>query len=154
MAELISIIGVVTGIVGTLTGVASLVWHIINRRSKIVLEHNNYLVFPMQGTEQGSMWMNISFTVRNKGDKDTTLEQITVHIENELLYDSKKAVISGSLPHIKAASSEDSGAPFEIKAQTWDKIKDLPEPTLTVCVHHTFGFKKYNIKLLGGIKVQ
>ncbi|MBN2567726.1 hypothetical protein JXB02_06615 [Candidatus Woesearchaeota archaeon] len=73
----IELFGLVTGIIGTLTGISSLIWHVLNSRAKLAisnlnLELNGFDPVQLRGYET----IGVEINLRNRGVKSTTVEEI------------------------------------------------------------------------------
>ncbi len=79
----LEIIGVSAGLIGTTTGVISLIWHILNSRPKLKLEKAYFRkggFSDIQGA--GPNHIGVLMSLRNLSHRSTTIEYVSIQIGN------------------------------------------------------------------------
>lgn len=141
------LIGIITGIIGSITGISSLIWHIINNRSKLIVERLYYstskteLIKPPHERKSKKEYFRVTMLLRNQSNRSTTIEDIWLALDNHHYPDCYKTIT------IPPNSSKKIS--FDLKVKE-DELKDLLSRgniNIVTSIHHTFGTKK--IKAFG-----
>ncbi len=138
---------ILIGSIGALTGLISLVWHIINSRSKLVLTE---LYFKDGGYDvtqprlKGVIGVRIS--LRNKGNKPTTIEKIMVNLDN---YHMGYGEPIFKPFHMGPGSSKELKDDLIIDIKDHAKLRERylsgERMSFGVRIDHTFGFIKKSL---------
>ena len=141
------LMGIITGIIGSITGVTSLIWHIYNNKSKLIVERLYYttskseLIKPPHQRKSNKEFFNVTMLLRNQSNRSTTIEDIWLALDNHHYSDCYK---SFTIP-----PNSSKNISFELKVKE-DELKDLLSRgniNIVTSIHHTFGTKK--IKAFG-----
>ena len=127
-------VALLIGVAGAITGIISLGWHIINSRSKIILDR----VFFTRDNKRDrtkTEAINCNIVIRNKGNRSTTIENITLIIGNRYI-DVSDMVRSR---HVDANSSWGCEVFESFSADEFAEILEDKNVKLGVSIIHTFG---------------
>lgn len=82
----LEIIALITGIIGTITGVISFFWHIMNSKPKIILaEAYFHKEKPVYDKKEGQLQhIRVKLLIKNLGHRSTTIEYISVTLGNRV----------------------------------------------------------------------
>lgn len=80
MGNLLEVVGVTTGIIGTFTGVISLIWHVLKSKSKLRLEraHFTHRVKESSSMNEGYDTLIVEIVLRNLGHRSTTVDSLWI----------------------------------------------------------------------------
>ncbi|MEK6915537.1 MAG: hypothetical protein AABW89_03285 [Nanoarchaeota archaeon] len=122
------------GWIGAITGIVSLGWHILNSRSKIILDRV-IITKETQNTRPSTESFTINIVVRNKGNRSTTIEGII------FLIGDKEFDIGGLCRHrhIEANSSWSCEGLEQFREDKWQEIFKGGKIKIGVEIIHTFG---------------
>ena len=129
-----SLISIIIGSIGAITGIISFVWHIINSRSKIILDRVSFTRDDKRDrtkTEAITCW----FSIRNKGNRSTTIENIVLLFGNRV-FDTTDFV---RRRHVEPNSSWSCEIFKDFSAKEFEDILKDKKVKLGVEVIHTFG---------------
>jgi len=140
------IITLATAVIGSITGVISLAWHIKNSRPKLIV---NSLYF-QKGSDgitkpRGYEHIGMSISFRNKGKLSTTVENIHIIIANNALEPRFFKPIT-----INPGSSEVFKCWFDFNEKDYEKIIKNKKVEFQVFFPHTFG--KFSKKGIGDLE--
>lgn len=129
------IVGAITGIIGAITGTISLIWLIYKSRSRLILneayfEHGGFGILKPRGMQI----MGVRLKFRNKSDKSTTVEKVTITANTE----------EKNPPNFKAFTIEpNTSHTYEFEIMYWPNEYDNIVNNLPIKFHvniiHTFG---------------
>ena len=128
------IIGTITGIIGAITGVASLIWHILNNKSKIIVKSVYFKKGGFSITEpRGQEIIGVRILIRNRSDRSATLEKIYFSIGRYF-----------KEPHFHQTRLEGNSSKeleFEIpfSEEDYKEIESIGTLEFRVIIEHTFG---------------
>lgn len=127
----------IIGAIGAGTGIFSLVWHISNSRSRVVLDVNFHRVrdHPFSDKEV----IAVSILLKNKSNRSTTIEDVGLEIGNHH-FDVTSQFIAKK--YIGANSSEKFDFRQKILAKEFNEILEIKPVRLGITIHHTFGKSK------------
>src|SRR3989344_3861752 len=128
------------GALGAITGVVSLGWHMLNSRSKVILERVSFTRDSQRDRSQTEA-IKFNIIIRNKGNRSTTIENVYLLIGNRNL----PVEMFNKNRHINANSSWTFEGFEDFRADEFkDIIKNIKreEIRLGVKVAHTFGMLK------------
>ena len=130
MADLVLLIG----LTGAITGIASLIWHILNSRSKVILKR---VVFTRDNERDRTKTEAIKcgIIIRNKGNRSTTIESINLIVGN--LYINVTDFVRHR--HIEPNSSWGCEVMEDFRAEEFANILKDGNAKLGVDIFHTFG---------------
>ena len=143
----IELIGIITGTIGSITGIASLIWHIYNSKPKLVVERLYYT------TSKTDMWKHpqernytkeffkVTILLRNQSNRSTTIEDIWLQLDNYLYSDCYNTFT------IPPNSSKKISFKLKVKEEELKEILLRGDINIVTSIHHTFGTKK--IKAFG-----
>lgn len=133
-------VSLVIGLVGALTGMVSLFWHILNTRPKILLDRISFTKGESIGTKKdGEKIKNYEIVCRvrlkNKGNRSTTIEGVHFLIGNKVIDVSDHIRRNNILPN--------SSYVFEFfdrfQEDKFKKFFDNGKLQIGVDIFHTFG---------------
>jgi len=130
----LDVVGAVTGILGTLTGVASLVWHMINSKPKIKLVRA-YFVRGGFGIARPRGHINIGcqLKLRNLGNRSVTIENVSIQVGNH--WQTPTLFKKFTIP---ASTSEEVQYDLMFEEDYYKKLFVNGELEFKVFVEHTF----------------
>lgn len=129
-------LALITGIVGSITGVASLIWHILNQKPKIII---NSIYFRKENSVQDSkegelQHIYVKIRIKNKGNRSSTIEDVSVRLGNRIESPNFQ------LPRIiKENSSEVLSNYIIFKKKEFDSLYKNGLLDFEVYLEHTFG---------------
>jgi len=83
--ETLSIITLITAIIGSLTGIISLGWHISNSKPKLIIESIYFRKEPVVDDYDGRIQhIRVKITIRNLGNRSSTIEDISTTLGNRV----------------------------------------------------------------------
>jgi hypothetical protein len=122
------------GVIGAITGIISLIWHILNSRSNVVLERVAFTRdYNRDRTKTEAIICKI--IIRNKSNRSTTIENIMLVIGNRHI-DVTEMVRHR---HIDANSSWGCELFEDFRADEFAEILKDKKVKLGVDIFHTFG---------------
>ena len=131
-------ISLLISIVGAITGVISLCWHIFNARPKIVLDRVSFVRESNHNRTEREV-IGVSINIRNIGNRSTTIEDIHLEIGNNII-----PFIFFTHPFIKSNSSEKLHFYQNFTPKEFKELLKEKKVRLGVTIFHTFGIlKKY-----------
>lgn len=119
---------------GAFTGIISLVWHIFNSCSKIILDRVSFTRDNKRDRTKTEA-IECKLIIRNKGNRSTTIENIILLIGNKVI-DSTEIV---RRRHVEANSSWGCEVFEDFRADEFKEILKDKKIRLGVEVIHTFG---------------
>ncbi len=129
----IEVISITLGSIGTLTGVISLILHILNSRPKLKAEA--YFTNRSEDIEpRGHKVIYITITFRNVGMRSLTAEDLYISIGDMMVQHNFKPVI------LQASSSEKYSFSWCITEKEYDRIFKGKPVLFNVFMIHTFGY--------------
>lgn len=134
MSEIpLDLIGAITGIMGAITGGISLIWLILNSRSKVILERV-YFTRESSHNRKEKEVIKYEFTIRNKGNRSTTIEDIWLKIGNRNIpYQFHTPEI------IKANSSWKHSSFIDFTPKEFKELLEYGRVKMGITIIHTFG---------------
>jgi len=129
--EIITITSLVIGGVGAVTGIISLVWHILNSRSKVILER---ICFTKADRHTHKVTIDVKATIRNKGNRATTIEDVDFEFGNMFIE------IKGLTPiKVEPNSSHKLEFSRSISLEEFKELLEKGKIKLGIEIIHTFG---------------
>ncbi len=123
------------GWTGAITGIVSLGWHIINSRSKVIIDRLSFQrVRDHQFLDKEVIAVSIS--LKNKSNRSTTIEDAGMKIGNHTV-DLTNHFLAKK--HIMANSSEKFDFRHKILLKDFNQILENKPVRLEITIHHTFG---------------
>ena len=136
------------GLIGSITGVVSLIWHINNNKSKLVVKKLDYttskkdyfwnLDYKKKNVKE---FFKVTMLLRNQSNRSTTIERIGLQLDNHYYWDCYKICI------IPANSSKNISFKLKVKEEEIKNVLSRGDINIVTFIHHTFGTKK--IKAFG-----
>jgi len=124
-------ISLIIASIGAITGVASLFWHIFNSRPKVLLERVH---FTKADRHTHKVTIDVKATIRNKGNRATTIEDIDFEFGNILME------VKGLTPiKIEPNSSHKLEFSRSITPEEFKELLGRGEVKLGIDITHTFG---------------
>lgn len=124
----------VAGIVGSITGVISLVWHIVNSRSKVILEK---VFFTKSNRHIHKIPFDVDATIRNKSNRATTIEEVYFLLGNFVMEIGNRETIK-----IEPNSSYRLKFTQSISPEDFNEMLKTKKIKLGLDIIHTFGRMK------------
>ena len=126
------------GFIGAVTGVVSLIWHVLNSRSKVILERVHF-VRARRHTHKETI--DITGNIRNKSNRSTTIEEIYLTVGDRWIQ------MNSYLPiKIDSNSSHSFNLSHSFTPQEFNDILKDGKVKLGIEIIHTFGrLKKYGL---------
>ncbi len=126
------------GAVGAVTGIVSLIWHMLNSRSKVVLNEVSFVRMRKHGQTEKEV-IDISINIRNIGNRSTTIEDIILEIGNISI-----PSITSTSHHIGPNSSYKLHFYQNFNPKEFKELLKKGGIKLGVTIVHTFGIlRKY-----------
>lgn len=128
-------VSIIIAIIGAITGIASLAWHVHNSRTKITLERVEFTKRKRsddKGVYLGE-YIDTSLYLRNKGNRSTSIESIFVTVGNI------HCPVEDHFFDIDSNSSRVITFTTKFEAKEFREILKLKKITLGVIILHTFG---------------
>jgi len=122
------------GAVGAITGLISLAWHVLNSRSKLILQQVYFKKYGFGVTQpRGYKLVGVDVSLRNKSNRSTTIEYLSIKIGHYI-----KTPLNNQIK-IEPNSSEKLRFELDFKDEEFDEIFSEPKQEFEVIVGHTFG---------------
>lgn len=134
MTDIATLITLLVGVIGAITGVTSLIWHMSNSRSKVILETVHFVRAHRHMHKEA---IDITGNIRNKSNRATTIERIYLHFGNRLINIPSRMPIK-----IEANSSYPLNLCQHFTPQQFQDILTGGEVKLGIEIIHTFGRAK------------
>jgi hypothetical protein len=140
----------ILGIIGTFTGIASLVWLIIKdltkERAKLEVEYFTYHLQPPEEYNGISGLLHSDVLIHNKGNKNTSINKI-YFTYNDLLLEVEDRRVSRLFPiPMGANSSEKHKFIIDLSQEKVNKIREKRIGKFCIHIIHTYGkVNKYKI---------
>ena len=128
----------IIALIGAITGVISLIWHIIKERPNLVLESVSFKWENKHNKEAfNGQWIRVKITLRNLSKLSTTLEDVYVKIGNQVL--TPDYFIPSDID-ISGYSSQSLGYYFTFDDKEFKEFFDKEgRIELGILIIHTFG---------------
>lgn len=132
----LEIIALITGIIGSITGVVSFMWHILNSRPKIIMESVYFTKEEMvKDSKEGEIQhVRVKITLRNLGNRSSTIEDMYIMLGNRVEFQKVNLPTS-----IKGNSSKILDYYLIFKKKEFDELYKKGQLHFEVLVIHTFG---------------
>lgn len=117
-------------IVGALTGIISLTWHIFNSRSKVILES---VSFTKADRHQNKVAIDVEAMIRNKSNRATTIEDVIFEFGNIHIRATNQTI------KVEANSSYNLKFTRSITPEDFQVLMQRKEVKLGIDIEHTFG---------------
>lgn len=132
----LELIALTTGVIGSITGVISFIWHILNSRPKIIMESTYFtkeeiVIDPKEGDIQH---VGVKITLRNLGNRSSTIEDIYIMLGNRVEFQKMNLPTS-----IKGNSSKILSYYLRFKKKDFEELYEKRQLHFEVLVIHTFG---------------
>ena len=129
-----AIIYEIIGVVGASTGIASLIWHILNNKPKLVIKR---LYFKAEGFRDVKSMdgdnIGVSLLLGNKSNRPTTIEDIWITIDNHVFMDKfPKPLI------MPAGHSEPIKLNIDFNEKDYKELQTRGDINFNVDIFHTF----------------
>ena len=124
------------GIIGSITGIISFIWHILNSRPKVILESAYFrkeelVKDPKEGDIQ---YVRVKITLRNLGNRSSSIEDLYIQLGNQTR--SQQIIFPTS---IKGNSSKILDYYLDFKKKDFDELYEKGQLYFGVLIIHTFG---------------
>ena len=126
-----TLISLLIGGVGAITGIISLCWHISNSRSKVILERVH---FTNAHRHTNKETIDIEAIIRNQSNRSTTIEEIYLYFGNRVISMTSYVPIK-----IELNSSHHLNLHQHFTPQEFKEILEDGKVKLGIDIIHTFG---------------
>ena len=127
----------IVGAIGAITGIASLIWHMLNSRSKVVIDRLQFQRVRNHDFKDREV-IHILVVLRNKSNRSTTIEDAGVEIGSQII-----GVTSYLQPtNMDANSSKKFDFRLKLDSGMFEKILEEKPVRLGMTIVHTFGILK------------
>lgn len=133
----LDVIGVVTGIIGAISGIISLIWHVHNNQSKLKLECISFeKTDPNISQGEAFEYVDVKINLRNIGTRSTTIEELNIWIGN--LHQEPKLFKEFT---ISSSSSKKLSYKLTFDKNDWTKYElfSRGKEEFGIYICHTFG---------------
>lgn len=135
--DLLQLISLILGGIGTLTGLTSLIWHILKDKPKLEINSFTYKYEKTKGYDEDIIVVYSTVKLRNKGDKDISLDGIYFTFNGKKFSDS---IVRGGLPlHIPKSSSKEFSVQIPLNTSDDDYLSKQKELIFCIWVDTTYG---------------
>lgn len=123
-------ISLIIGGVGAITGVISLIWHISNSRSKVILER---VSFTKADRHTHKVAIDVEAIIRNKSNRATTIEDVYFQFGN--------MIIKLFIPNAKIEPNSSRKIQFSrsVSPEEFKRLFEGNKVKLGIEIVHTFG---------------
>lgn len=121
------------GLVGAVTGIISLIWHMLNSRPEVTLER---VYFTKADRHTHKVTIDTKAIIRNKGNRATTIENVYFEFGNHWIPLNIPTI------EVKPNSSYELIFSRSIKPEEFIKLLENKSVKLGINVEHTFGMMK------------
>jgi len=77
-------ISLIIGVIGAITGIVSLGWHVYNSKSRLKHDRTSFTLEKLKDYDGDVCRLNVESRLRNIGSKDTTIEDYWVTIDHKV----------------------------------------------------------------------
>lgn len=132
----LDIFALITGIIGSITGIISFIWHILNSRPRLIVESSYFRKEEIVNDLKEGDIQNIlvKITLRNLGNRSSTIEDIYIGLGNRI---EAQNIISPV--HIKGNSSKILDYYLRYKKKEFEELYQNKKLKFEILVIHTFG---------------